>query len=49
MSDQNEPSYLAFARMNVRDGFESSPTVVRELLARIDRDASALKAMAATK
>lgn len=40
----NEPSYLAFARANVRDALTSSATIVRELVARIDRDATALKA-----
>ena len=44
MSEREEPSYLAFARMNVRDGLTSSATIVRGLVARIDRDASALKA-----
>ena len=44
MSSNEEPSYLAFARANVRDGLNTSPQMVRELLARIDRDASALKA-----
>lgn len=32
-----EPSYMLFARANVRDNMRSTPTVVRELLARIDR------------
>ena len=40
----DEPSYLAFARANNRQGFPSGPIVVRELVDRIDRDASALKA-----
>jgi len=35
---EEEPSYLAFARANVKNGESSSPTIVRELLARIDRD-----------
>ncbi|ASN20681.1 hypothetical protein [Arthrobacter sp. YN] len=35
-----EPSYLAFARANVRDAQPSSPAVVRELVARIDRNAA---------
>ena len=37
MSQREEPSYIAFARSNVRDGLMSTPSVVRELLARIDR------------
>jgi hypothetical protein len=32
-----EPSYMLFARANVRDGMNSGPTVVNELLKRIDR------------
>jgi len=44
MSGRDEPSYLAFARANVRDGHTTSPGAVRELIARIDRDAVALKA-----
>lgn len=44
MSARDEPSYLAFARANVRESLTSSATIVRELVARIDRDASALKA-----
>ena len=35
-----EPSYLAFARANVRDGLNTTPAVVKELLDRIDRDAA---------
>lgn len=46
MNAQEEPSYLAFARANVRDDLSSSSSVVRGLLARIDRDASALRAAA---
>ena len=44
MSAREEPSYLAFARANVRDAQPSSPAVVQELLARIDRDAADLVA-----
>ena len=44
MSEQQEPSYLAFARANVKEALSSSPTIVRALIERIDRDASALKA-----
>ena len=44
MTAREEPSYLAFARANNRQGFPSGPTVVRELVDRIDRDAAALKA-----
>jgi|GEM_PF-3109477 len=43
-SAREEPSYMMFARSNVRGGAMSSPLVVKSLLARIDRDASALKA-----
>jgi hypothetical protein len=32
-----EPSYMLFARANVRDGMNSGPTTVNELLKRIDR------------
>jgi len=32
-----EPSYMMFARSNVRDGLMSTPSVVEALLARIDR------------
>ena len=32
-----EPSYLMFAKANVRDGLSSSPSIVRELLARLER------------
>jgi hypothetical protein len=35
--EKEEPSYMMFARANVRDGYQTSPRVVRELLARIDR------------
>lgn len=31
-----EPSYMMFARANVREGLSSSPAVVKALLARID-------------
>lgn len=34
---REEPSYMMFARANVRDGMATSPTVVRMLLERIDR------------
>jgi hypothetical protein len=37
MPEYNEPSYMLFARANVRDNMQSSPIIVRELLARIDR------------
>ena len=47
MSAREEPSYMMFARANVRDNMATSPAVVRELLARIDRDARALEAAAA--
>lgn len=33
----NEPSYLAFARANVRDGWTTSPQMVRCMLELIDR------------
>ena len=39
-----EPSYLAFARDAIRRDNRVSPTIARELVNRIDRDASALKA-----
>jgi hypothetical protein len=32
-----EPSYMMFARANVRDNMQTSPRVVKELLERIDR------------
>jgi hypothetical protein len=32
-----EPSYMMFARANVRDGMPTSPTVVQRLLDRIDQ------------
>lgn len=35
-----EPSYIAFARANVRALEHSSPTLVRSLIERIDRDAA---------
>lgn len=41
----DEPSYLAFARANVRQGLPSGPILVRELVDRIDRDATTLKAV----
>ncbi|KRE79966.1 hypothetical protein [Arthrobacter sp. Soil763] len=44
MSGRDEPSYLAFARADARNGHSTSPGAVRELVARIDRDAVALKA-----
>lgn len=44
MSAREEPSYLMFARSNVRGGAMTSPRIVEALLDRIDRDASALKA-----
>ncbi|MDN4644965.1 hypothetical protein [Arthrobacter sp. PsM3] len=44
MSITEEPSYLAFARAAARRNESVSGTVVRELVARIDRDAAALKA-----
>ncbi|QED11680.1 hypothetical protein PP914_gp192 [Arthrobacter phage Qui] len=34
--DHEEPSYMMFAKANVRDGLDSSPTIVRELLTRIE-------------
>lgn len=37
MDPKEEPSYMMFAKANVRDGLSSSPSVVRELLARIAR------------
>jgi len=40
-----EPSYISFARVNVKEGLLTSTSVVRELLARIDRDAATLKAL----
>lgn len=40
-----EPSYLAFARANVRQGLTSSPAVVRPLVERIDREAAKPKAL----
>jgi hypothetical protein len=44
MSMNDEPSYLAFARASVRRNESVSGTIARELVARIDRDTSALKA-----
>lgn len=44
MAGTEEPSYLAFARANVRGGAMTSPLIVESLLARIDRDAFALPA-----
>lgn len=32
-----EPSYMMFARANVRDNVPTTPSVVKELLDRIDR------------
>lgn len=43
----DEPSYLAFARVNVREGLLSSTSIVGELLARIDRDAKKIAEMEA--
>ena len=43
----DEPSYLAFARANNRQGFPSGAIVVRELVDRIDRDAKKPNAMTA--
>jgi hypothetical protein len=37
MRQEEEPSYLMFARANVRDGLSTSPTIVQMLLDRIDR------------
>jgi hypothetical protein len=34
---KEEPSYMMFARANVRDGFQTPPSVVKALLERIDR------------
>ena len=44
MSAREEPAYLMGARLVVRRNENASPIVVRELVARIDRDAAALKA-----
>jgi len=44
MSAREEPSYLMFARSNVRGGAMTSPLIVESLLARIDRDESAIEA-----
>ena len=33
---KEEPSYMMFARANVRDNMATSPAVVQALLARID-------------
>jgi hypothetical protein len=49
MNDVEEPAYIAFARANVREGLSSSAVLVRELLARIDRDAFTLKAAESAK
>jgi hypothetical protein len=46
MPNTEEPSYLAFARDAIRRDNRVSPTIARELVARIDRDAAALKAAA---
>lgn len=35
--EKEEPSYLMFAKANVRDGLPSSPTIVRALLDRIEK------------
>lgn len=37
MDPKEEPSYMMFARANVRGGAMTSPLVVEALLARIDR------------
>lgn len=37
MAYAEEPSYLMFARANVRDGLMSTPSVVAGLVERIDR------------
>jgi len=42
--NQDEPSYLAFARANVRDAQPSSPAIVSGLLERGDRAVAALAA-----
>ena len=42
MNAPEEPSYMMFARANARDGVATTATVVRELVARIDRDAATL-------
>lgn len=36
-TENNEPSYMSFARANVRDGYSTSHTIVAELLRRIDQ------------
>lgn len=35
--EKEEPSYIMFARANVKDGVPTSPLIVKELLLRIDR------------
>lgn len=37
MASKEEPSYMMFARANVRDNLPSTPSVVRSLLERIDK------------
>jgi len=37
MTTKEEPSYMMFARANVKDGLLTTSSVVRELLVRIDR------------
>lgn len=44
MSARDEPMYLATARVAVRSKERISHIIARELIARIDRDAAALKA-----
>lgn len=44
MKPRDEPSYLAFARAAVRNNESVSPTIARELLARIDRDSVTIEA-----
>jgi hypothetical protein len=38
--ENEEPLYLVTARFDARNSISSSPRIVRELLARIDRDAA---------
>lgn len=44
MNARDEPAYMLAARYDARNGHSTSPGIVRELVARIDRDAKALKA-----
>jgi hypothetical protein len=39
---EDEPSYLAFARLAVKNGEPCSPIIVAALIERIDRDAKKL-------